>query len=469
MTQSDPLVICGRTVAVEDSPQARNALAARLGSEGRHAEAETQLREALRLRPRWPEALHNLGVALEHQGRFHEAIESTRQAIALEPNRWFLHSHLSNACRKAGRVREAAEAARRAVALNPNAAEAHNSLGAALAELCEVPAAIEAYRRAVALRPDYPEAHHNLGTALLLSGDFERGWPEYEWRRRLGNPAFRRPGYAWRGENPAGRVLLLYGEGGLGNVIQFARYVPLVAKLGARVVLECQGELVPFLKDLPGVWRVVRPGEPTPAHDAHYPLASLPGVLRTTTATIPAQVPYLNVDAGLKGRWGEVLRQIPGLRIGVCWKGSQQVVQLRGRSFDPHELRPLGEVPGVSLISLQQGEHPPADVPIRASPGLDPLTMRLEDAAAVIANLDLIVSCDTSIAHLAGALGVRTWVALKFAACWRWMLGREDSPWYPTVKLFRQPRPAQWRPVFECMATTAREIALHDRFALAEH
>ena len=444
------------------SPQMRNNLAGVLGTLGKHTEAETELREAVRLKPDYAEAWGNLGVALEHLDRYEEAIDAMRQALGLEPNRWFLHAHLSNACRKAGRPEEAVDAARKAAALNANAAEAHNSLGAALAELCELPAAIEAYRRAVALRPDYPEAHHNLGTALLLAGDFEHGWPEYEWRRRLGNPVFRRPGYAWRGENPNGRVLLLYCEGGLGNVIQFARYVPLVAGLGARVVLECQVELLAILKDLPGVWQVVRPEDPKPGYDADCPLASLPGMLGTRVETVPACVPYLKVDAGLVARWGEVVQQVPGVRVGVCWKGSQQVGQLRGRSFDPHELGALSEIPGVSLVSLQQGEPPPKDLPIRTLPNLDPMTMRLEDAAAVIANLDLVISCDTSIAHLAGALGVRTWVALKFAACWRWMLNRDDSPWYPTMRLFRQDSTGKWAPVFELMArelgTTRRQF-----------
>jgi Tfp pilus assembly protein PilF len=439
-------------VLAPDAAEYRNSLAGALGYFGRHGEAAAELREALRLRPAYSDALHNLGVALEHLERFDEAAARMEEAIGLEPNRSHIHAHLSNALRKAGRPEEAAEVARRAIRLGPGSHEAHNALGAALMDLGRPNEAVAACQRAIALRPDYAEAHNNLGMALLLTGDFQRGWEEYEWRRRLPNPIFRRAGRAWDGLDPSGQTLLLYGEGGLGNVIQFARYVPLVAEGGARVIIECQPELVPLMAGIRGAWKVIACGEPPPAHDAHFPLASLPSMWGTTLQAIPAQVPYLSVDAGLSAKWREVVRQLPGFRVGVCWKGSQRTVHLRGRSFGPRHLLQLAQVPGVSLINLQYGEQPPTDLPTHTLPGLEPHSMQLSDAAAVIAHLDLVVTCDTSIAHVAGALGIPVWVALKFAACWRWLLNREDSPWYPTLRLFRQDSAGKWAPLFELMA-----------------
>jgi Flp pilus assembly protein TadD len=446
-----------RAVAVApEMAEYHSSLAGALGQLGCHRQAEAELREALRLRPAYPEALHNLGVALEHLERFDEAAAAMKLAIGLEPSRWHVYAHLSNALRKAGRPEEAAEAARRAITLGPESHEAHSALGAALVDSGHPNEGIAAYRRAIALRPDYAEAHNNLGMALLLTGDFQQGWKEYEWRRRLPNALFRRAGRTWDGLDPFGQTLLLYGEGGLGNVIQFARYIPLLAEQGARVIVECQPELVPLLAGLRGAWKVIACGEPPPAHDAHFPLASLPFMWGTTHPTIPARVPYLSLEP-LSTRWRDIVRQVPGFRVGVCWKGSQRTAHLRGRSFDPRHLLPLASVPGVSLINLQHGETPPSEVPIDTLPGLEPHSMQLSDVAAVIGHLDLVVTCDTSLAHLAGALGIPVWVALKFSACWRWMLNRENSPWYPTMRLFRQKMPGEWESVFVGMSSILAE------------
>ena len=306
--------------------------------------------------------------------------------------------------------------------------------------------------RSLALCPDHAPARANVGLALLLNGDFENGWQEHEWRRKLPNPLFQRAGRSWDGSDPFGQTLLLYGEGGLGNVIQFARYATVLAELGAIVIVECRPELVSLMRSVKGVRKVIATGEHVPHYDLHCPLMSVPAILNTTSATIPVTVPYLHPPGDVAERWCQVLHTVTGYRVGICWQGNQRVKHLRDRSFPPAQLLPLAQMPSVSLINLQQGEDPPAELPILTLPGLGPGEMKLEDVAAVIQHLDLVITCDTSIAHLAGGLGVPVWVALKHAACWRWMLDCEDSPWYPTMRLFRQQAPMDWNSVSDRMA-----------------
>ena len=310
-------------------------------------------------------------------------------------------------------------------------------------------------REALRLRPDYPEAHNNLGCALLLAGLFEDGWKEYEWWRKVqpySSSVRDFPAPLWRGEAIGDRTILLHAEQGLGDTLQFCRYAPLMV-CGAGIILEVQPSLVRLLSRLPGVMQVVAWGDGLPPFDLHCPLMSLPLAFGTTLDTIPAGTPYLSADPALAANWQERLVGLDGLRIGLVWAGGQRlnfpvlVAVDRRRSIALKALAPLGEVSGVSFVSLQK------DAP--AAQAADPphglmlhdFTADLhdfEDTAALIVNLDLVISVDTSVAHLAGALGKPVWLLNRFDTDWRWLLNRDDSPWYPTLRQFRQPRPGDW-------------------------
>jgi len=451
------------------TPEFRNNLAGVLGGLGRHAQAEAELREALKLRSDYPEALNNLGVALEHLDRFDEAAEALRKAVRLAPNYAQAHTHLSNALRKGWRPGEAVEAAERAVQLDGRSAEAHNALGAALLELNRVVEAEACFRRATELQPSHLEACVNAAMGLLMQGELETGFRAFECR--LEHPVWQRKlsGERWdlsMGFDPAGKTVLVYAEGGLGNTIQFARFVPVLARRGARVVVEVQPPLAPLLRQLAGTERVFARGESLPPYDVYAPIMSLPALLGVTPQTAGTEFPYLVVDAARIERWRRWLEErtrhpspcpLPvgegggELRVGVCWQGDQRTVWRRNRSFPVAELRPLADLPGVKLVSLQKECLIDRDFPILELPGLDE-DGAFVDTAAVMKHLDLVVTCDTSIAHLAGALGVPVWVALPFAADWRWMLQRQDTPWYPTMRLFHQEQIGDWTGLLRRMA-----------------
>ena len=315
-----------------------------------------------------------------------------------------------------------------------------------------------------ALKPDYADAHWNLSLLNLLTGDFESGWPGFEWRWQTKQQNFHRRHDSrplWDGQPLAGRTILLHAEQGLGDTIQFVRYVPLVQERGGRVVVECQPPLLSLLADSPGIDLVLAQGEPLPAFEVQAPLLSLPGILGTTLGSIPARVPYLRADPELAQSWRKKLEPLGGFKVGIVWQGNPQFKGDRQRSIPLRHYQALARVEGVRLLSLQKG--PGAD-PLRAGatafPVLD-LGAQLEtfgDTAAVLENLDLLISSCTSVPHLAGALGVPVWLALPFVPDWRWLLEREDSPWYPHHRLFRQDRPGDWNGVFERIATALRDL-----------
>ena len=457
------------------TPEFRNNLAGVLGSLGRHAEAEAELREALKLRSDYPEALNNLGVALEHLDRFDEAAGALRKAIHLAPNHAQAHTHLSNALRKGWRPREAADAAESAVRLDGRSAEAHNALGAALLELNRVTDAAVCFHRAIELQPGHLEAAVNVAMCSLAQGELEAGFRAFECR--LAHPVWHRklPGTRWEvgtAFDPAGKTVLVYAEGGIGNTIQFARFVRVLAEHGAQVVLEVQPPLVPLLQQLEGARQVVARGEPLPRYDAYSAIMSLPALLGVTPQTAETRFPYVAPEPARIERCRRWLAEkTPGrgdaetwrnagvpdlsprlrvpvsprlpLTIGVCWQGDKRTVWRRNRSFPLRELRPLAATPGIRLVSLQSQCPIDHDFPILQFPNLDADGAFL-DTAALMKCLDLVVTCDTSVAHLAGALGVPVWVALPFAADWRWMLDRHDTPWYPTMRLFRQKGIGDW-------------------------
>jgi len=433
-------------------------LATRLGlgrallAEGRPGEALAAADAVLAQEPGSAPALFLRGTALNALGRHADAVAVLHAAIAADPANAAAHLNLGNALADLDELAAAEAAIRRAIVLDPALLEAHVSLGFVLTSRGRLAAACAACEAAIALQPGCALAHWNLAVAALLDGDFTRGFAEYEWRKR--HDRFRHdfidlPGPVWAGDDPAGRTILVHAEQGFGDTIQFARYLPLIAARGARVVLACDARLVPLLGALPGVVAVPLGGT-LPPYNASIDQMSLPRVFATGVATIPAAAGYLAPDAVRTAAWWAALPA--GRKVGVAWAGNPEHSNDRRRSLPRGAVAALLAEPGIRFVSLQPG-------PRAGEAGLSDPSARLPDyaeTAAVIANLDLVVTVDTSVAHLAGALGVACWVMLPFAPDWRWRLGRDDCAWYASLRLFRQPAPGAWCDV---VARVAAELA----------
>lgn len=445
--------------------ETHNNLGVVLAEQGLPAEAVHRYRHALQLKPDYAEAHYNLGNALKALDRLDEAVTCYRQAIGFSPQFTPAHLNLGIALSAQGKPDEAAVSYRAAVRLDPNSPKAHNNLGLALVQQNQLEEALACYERSLNLQPDFADAHYNRALALLVRGDFERGWAEYEWRWRLAEiPARSFPKPRWDGSSLEGRTVLLHAEQGLGDTIQFVRYAALVQRRGGRVLLECPPALIPLLSTCPGVDGLIPRGAPPPDYDWHAPLLSLPGIFQTTASTIPTAIPYLSVDPQETERWREKLSALPGFKIGITWQGSPGYRWDRQRSLALTHFEPIARLASVRLFSLQKGlgteqlRGLPASFPITdLGTTLDESTGAFVETAAVMKNLDLIITCDTAIGHLAGALGVPVWIMLPFAPEWRWLLDRADSPWYPTVRLFRQTRLNDWASVLQQIAAALKQ------------
>jgi Flp pilus assembly protein TadD len=423
-----------------------------LASRGQPEAAEQACRRALAIRPGFPEALNNLGNALAASGRAAEAISILRQVISERPDSAGAWTDFGSALHKNGQLSEAIAAYERALKLQPSLPQAQNNLGDALRQDGQLDQAIGVLSRTVEQYPNYASAHMNLGYALLQNGNLTDGWREHEWRlqtREFGLPdELRRcPQPMWDGSDVSGKRILLHVEQGLGDSIQFARYVPILAARGARVVLRCRRPLLRLFRRLEGVEEVVPLGDPLPPFDVHLPLLSLPALLGTDRIErIPANVPYLTPDPSDTQHWRDRLRSVNGgLKVGLVWAGAAKHANDRNRSIPVQNLSALAQIDGATLISLQKLSLP-YDPPTQMN--LIDWTSELNDfadTAALVANLDLLICVDTAVAHLSGAIGQRTWMLVPFVADWRWLRDRNDSPWYPTVRLFRQPAKGDWQ------------------------
>jgi Flp pilus assembly protein TadD len=440
--------------------EVHNSLGGTLAQRGHLEEAVASLRQALRLRPQHAETHSNLGLALAELGRLDEALIYLRTAIRLKPDYAAGHSNLGLALIGQDHLDEALASLREALRLQPDFPEAHNNLGMALARLGQYDDALAHYAEALRINPTYPEAHKNRALAWLLLGDYERGWSEFEWRWRCKDFTRRPfPQPQWDGSPLAGRTVLLHAEQGLGDTLQFIRYAALVKQRGGTVLFECPPGLHALLANCPGIDRLLVRGGPLPPFDVHIPLLSLPAALQTTLATVPAPIPYLRPAAALVEQWQRELEPVSAFKVGIVWRGSPRYRADRQRSIPLAHFAPLARVEGVHLFSLQKGpgteelSQAAEQVAVTDLGGrLDETTGAFMDTAAVMHSLDLVVTADTAAGHLAGAMGVPVWIALPFSPDWRWQLGREDSPWYPTVRLFRQRTAGTWDEVFERMA-----------------
>ena len=447
--------------------QAYNLLGSIFASLKDWSTALTFTRAAVELNPTSAEIHGNLALLYLKQSQLSAAIEHYRQASSLRPDDPIYANSLGNVLRVAGQYAEAEASIHRALSLLPSYAEAYVNLGF-LYYVQQMPDTLveECYRKAIALAPDLAQAHANLSRSLLRRGDFSAGWAEHEWRWRLKDFTSPKRNFTqpqWKGEPIHGARILLHAEQGFGDTIQFLRYVPMVAKLGAHILLEVHPELRRLVESSAHGVQVISRGDPLPEFDWQCPLLSLPLAFGTELQNIPSAVPYLRV-VWTPPNW--LQKECPtDLHVGLVWAGGAINVIDGERSLSLKALSSLWQVKGVSLYSLQRGPvSMEADsIPLRFA-GTAPQTGDFADTAAAISHLDLIVSVDTSVAHLAGALGKPVWILLPVRSDWRWLKDRKDSPWYPSARLFRQSDEGDWAPVIAMLVAELSRLAVEGAF-----
>jgi tetratricopeptide (TPR) repeat protein len=438
----------------------------------RHEDALTSFDRALVLTPRTAETLNNRGNALWQLRRAGEALTSFDAALALRPDVAEIHNNRANALLDLNRPDEALTSLDHALALKPGYTEALVNRANALRDLNRSQEAIESCDAALAINPELAEAHWNKALEQLLLGDFTQGFANYEWRWKRAGNAPRDFGVSqWRGEDISGKMVLLHAEQGFGDTIQFVRYAPLLAARGAKIVLEVPDSLRPLLGAIDGVVAIISRVQPHPAIDLHCPLMSLPLALGTTLETVTASVPYMRTPADRIEAWRAKLPASGKLRVGLVWSGKPSHRNDHNRSIAFERLGPLLAQKDVDFVSLQREVRDADKAALEKSavlrPDLD--TADFADTAAIIDTLDLVITVDTAVAHLTGAMGKPLWLLLPFSPDWRWMLNRDDSPWYPTAQLFRQPRIADWDSVIaglrEALASLASTRQTHGEIA----
>jgi len=430
-------------------------LAENLRALRKYDDALAASRRAVELAPNDAMVHNSLGACLSDMRQFDPAIAEFRRAIELKPDLADAHSNLGAALVATGQLEEAVVSLQTALQLNPYLPGAHNNLGNALYNLGNISEAIASFERVAAAHPNDAKIHANLALAFLLLGDFERGWREHEWRLKVpeivGNRQFTQP--RWNGESLDGKTILLHPEQGFGDAIQFARFIPRVAAMGGTVILESPPELFRLFQKFPGVSQLATRGQSLPRFDLHCPLNSLGFVFNINAQTIPSADSYLQSDPDLVREWaGRFDANDRRKRIGLVWAGRPQHTNERNRSMRLEQFAPLAHLNSIAFYSLQKG-----DAAVQAAHALDGLHLidwtndlrDFADTAAMIAHLDLVISVDTAVAHLAGAMGKPVWLLLPWISDWRWMRDRPDSPWYRSMRLFRQSKIGDWAGVLQ--------------------
>lgn len=425
--------------------------------------ALTFLRAAVTINPDSADTHNNLGNLYFEQEQSCAAIESYQQAISMQPAMALYHNNLGNALRIEERYAEAEICFRHALSLRPDYAEAQVNLGFACFVQGRMNEAELHNRRAIEIKPEFALAHCNLAQILLKRGAFADGWREQEWRWQWSDfpspkRSFTQP--QWDGRAIAGNSIFVHAEQGFGDTIQFLRYVPLLAERGAFITLEVHPELMRLAAGVAGVAKLIARGEEIPDCDWHCPMMSLPMAFATELRTIPAAIPYLFTDLPAP-RWINQ-RECETLRVGVVWAGSRKNRIDRMRSFAPEALSTIFAIKGINFYSLQQ-EMPDGLPPAKMFCGQLPASADFIETAVAIMSLDLVITVDTAVAHLAGALGKPVWILLPHVADWRWLVGRDDSPWYPTARLFRQPAAGEWKVVIDRVMTELRRQVILGR------
>lgn len=428
----------------------------------RDAEAIRHYQAAVRLKPSLIEAWNNLGNTLRRRENLSGARQCYQRVVQLRPDLAQGHYNLGNAWKDAGEHDRAVESLSKAVTLEKGYAEAWNNLGLAHKNRGEYHQAIACFSEALRLKPELAEAHWNRSSVNLVVGDFAQGLKDYEWRYQLPSwqlvYPFRTRLPRWDGSAAMNRRILVHDEQGLGDTFQFIRYLPLVRERCGKVILETRRELMDLLQEFPGIDEVVERPEGSESQtqaDFCIPLLSLPLMFGTTPETIPAVVPYLWADPRKAVRWRQRIGGA-GFKVGIVWAGRPQHQNDRNRSCRLDLFAPLVRMHGIRWFSLQKSRAAEQIAESNLQDSIANLDRELEgfaDTAAAISQLDLVISVDTSVAHLAGAMGKPVWVLLPYIPDWRWMLDRQDSPWYPTMRLFRQEKPGDWAGVFPRVAT----------------
>jgi Tfp pilus assembly protein PilF len=461
--QARPDVVALLRIAPDYVPALTN-LAQLLLEDGRHTEALEAAERAIKLDPNNPDLINVRGQALMKLGRHEDALAAFRRVVAQKPSAADAHLNAANMLMELGRLEEALSACDASLRAHGDYAPLLLMRANVLQHLLRVDDAFAAYDATVAAKPDYHDAHYHRGSALLLHGRFEEGWRDFEHRWQTSECGFDRPkleAAEWHGEDLKGRSIIIYSEQGLGDTIQFARFVPRLAELGARVTFLCHPSLVRLFGVFADRMEIVASVLPERRFDFQCALMSLAQRFHIGWSDLPGPIPYLFAQetrvAAWRGRIGG-----GGFKVGIAWQGNPKGLIDKGRSVPLTLFAPLGEVEGVRLISLQkthgldQLAHLPEGMRVETLGSFDEGADGFIDTAAIMQNLDLVVSSDTAVPHLAGALGRPCWVALKRVPDWRWMMGRSDSPWYPGMRLFRQKTAGDWQGVFTEMAEALR-------------
>ncbi|MCF8198045.1 MAG: tetratricopeptide repeat-containing glycosyltransferase family protein [Sulfuritalea sp.] len=423
-----------------------------LHREGNFAGAEEIYRAVLKVNPNNFDALQLMGTIAAQSLQPELAIEYLTRAIILKPSYAIAYNNRGNALKDLGRFDEALANYDRAIAFNLRYVEAHDNRGIVLMAMNRLDEALASFDHALAIKPDYAEAHWNKSLIQLLLGDFEAGWRQYEWRWKIKNRADQPRSYLkplWQGDTDLrGKRILLYSEQGLGDSIQFCRYVSRVAAQGAIVILEAPIVLAPLLKNISGVAEFINKDDIPPPFDFHCPMLSLPLAFGTRLESISG-MPYLSADSERVAKWRSILRSTTHPRLGIAWSGSQTHMNDNNRSL-PLSLFGEALLSEIDYICLQNDVRATDQYWLDSHPEIrlvDTMIRDFSDTAALIEVMDLVITVDTSVAHLAGALGKEVWILLPFAPDWRWLLDRSDSPWYDSATLIRQPTPGDWNSV----------------------
>lgn len=436
----------------------------------RWQEADEALVRALLLKPEFPMALNNRGNVLQCLGRHFDAVLNYKLGITYDPKSHEIYNNLGAALVALEDYEGGLKNYLKSVEIRPKFEQALTNLGNAYKLLGNIPDARDAYLRAIDANAGYVDAHLNRSFIELEDGNYEVGWEEYEWRWKCGQiPPRNFPLPLWNGEDLTGKSILLYGEQGMGDALQFIRYATKVKQLGAReVIVEVRAPLARIAKTVPGIDRIVVPGDDiSESTDYHCALMSCPRVFKTRVETIPNTVPYFSYPETGADYWKQRLSELPGVKVGIVWAGSARPNQPAANAVDKRrstnlmQWEPIGKVPGITFVSLQkegpadQGRTPPPGMTIANwSDRLDDFT----DTAALVSQLDLVIAVDTSIIHLVGGLGKPIWLLSRFDNCWRWLGRRSDSPWYPTLRQFIQASPGNWQSVFDEVAEQLKQF-----------
>ena len=450
-----------------DHPDATHFMGVLAYNAGKNDVAIAYLKRAIELMPSNAGCFNNMGNVFQHQGKYSEAVKWYEIAVRLNPEHKLAHNNIGVAYLKLGKLDIALDAIEKAIALDPGYADAHCNYGEVLRAMGAHDRALDAFNKALAIVPELVMARWNRALIWLAQGNFADGWAEYEWRWR--RPETRKRSFAcgtvWQGQDIRDKVLFVYEEQGLGDTMQFIRYLPKLKDLGARVVFETGPALIRLVEGnrlydrlLVGLKGVDT--RPVDRFDFHVPLLSLPRILKTTIDTIPAKVPYLTADKTLCNIWKSRVPADDSFKIGLVWAGHPEHNNDHNRSIHLCMFKELGKVKGVSLYSLQKDKHERWTDTSSLSifeKDFGPEISDFSDTAAILDNLDLLISVDTSVVHLAGAMGKPVWTLLPFAPDFRWLLFREDSPWYPSMRLFRQPVAGDWNSVFKRVVQALNE------------